>query len=85
MASKVRALWRSGDGMTKYFMIGGALAVPTSVGTGVVAVYEGAYAHEGAAAGLFVGAATALFWPVGVAWAALYVPLKGLELLRKHK
>ena len=88
MASKARALiqttWRKGDGIDNYFMIGGALGAVTGVGAGVVAVLEGSRAGEGVVTGLTVGGLTSLFWPVGVIGAVLYVPLKGLELLRRR-
>jgi hypothetical protein len=80
-----RALWRSGDGVTKYFMIGGALGTVTGVATGVAMVLDGDQAFAGAAGALWVGGATTLFWPLGVAGWVLYVPLKGVELLRKQK
>jgi len=88
MATKARALiqtmWRNGDGIDKYLMIGGALGAVTSVGTGVVVVLQDNRADDAVVAGLTVGGLTSVFWPAGVAGAALYVPLKGLELLRRR-
>lgn len=84
-ASVLRLTWKRADMVDKYFMIGFALGVPSGMVIGVASVVDGNRAFEGATYGLCACAATTLFWPVGVAWAALYAPLKGVELLHKQK
>lgn len=87
MASKARALiqtmWRKGDGIDNYFMIGGAVGAVTGVGVGVVEVLEGGRASTGVVAGMAIGGMTAMCWPLCVVGAVIYVPLKGLEFLRR--
>ena len=83
MATKARALlqtrWRNGNTFDRYWMVGAGSGTVVGIGTGVGCVLQGINARESAVSGLTVGALTAAFWPIGCAYAALFMPLKILE------
>jgi len=84
MAARARALvqrmWREGDWVDRYVMIGGVTGSVVGMGVGGMVVLTGSRAGESAAAAVTAGLFGAALWPLAVAWGVVYVPLKVLEM-----
>ena len=74
----VQRLWREGDRIDRYMMVGGAAGSVTGLVWGVAAVLDNQRAGGGTA-GIAVGGTAAALWPAVVLWGVLYVPLKVVE------
>jgi len=82
MATKVqevlRTMWRNGQPIDRYCMLGVGTGTVVGIGTGVGCVFRYSKPGEAAVTGVLAGTMATVAWPVAWAWVALYLPLKVL-------